>query len=73
MAKSKKTGMVWLRHRMNLLGYASLEQVASAVGINRGNLYRYFTFENRPSVALLPALCDALDASTDEVLAALEV
>jgi transcriptional regulator with XRE-family HTH domain len=74
VVKSKgKTGIDWLRARMSELGYKSLEEVAAAVGINRGNLYRYFSLETRPSVALLPDLCKALKASPAEVLKALEI
>lgn len=70
---NQKTGMDWLRARMDKLGYTSLEEVASELGINRGNLYRYFTLENRPSVAMLPALCEVFKVKTDEMLRALEV
>lgn len=78
MAKSStkarsKTGLDWLRDRMDTLGYNSLEAVAQEIGINRGNLYRYFSLETRPSVALLPDLCRALKASPAEVLKALEI
>ncbi len=51
------TGLEWLRARMDKLGYNSLEEVAQEIQINRGNLYRYFSLETRPSVALLPNLC----------------
>lgn len=68
-----KTGLEWLRSRMNDLGYNSLEEVAREIGINRGNLYRYFSLETRPSVALLPDLCKVLKASPAEVLKALEI
>lgn len=68
-----KTGLEWLRARMNDLGYNSLEEVAREIGINRGNLYRYFSLETRPSVALLPDLCKVLKASPAEVLKALEI
>ena len=67
------TGLEWLRARMDKLGYRSLEEVATEIGINRGNLYRYFSLETRPSVALLPDLCQALDASPAEILKALEI
>lgn len=72
MARKKKTGMVWLRARMHKLGYVSLEEVAQEMGINRGNLYRYFSLENKPSVALLPVISDVLSVSYEEVLTALE-
>ena len=67
------TGMNWLRQQMEILEMASLEQVAQAVGINRGNLYRYFTFETRPSIALLPDLCYALSVDVNTLLRALEI
>lgn len=68
-----KTGLDWLRDRMDVMGYNSLEAVAQEIGINRGNLYRYFSLETRPSVALLPDLCRALKSSPAEVLKALEI
>lgn len=67
------TGLDWLRDRMDSLGYGSLEAVAQEIGINRGNLYRYFSLETRPSVALLPDMCRALKASPAEILKALEI
>jgi transcriptional regulator with XRE-family HTH domain len=70
---NEKTGMDWLRARMEKLGYTSLEEVAAELGINRGNLYRYFSLENRPSVAMLPVMCGVFKVKTDEVLRALEV
>jgi len=74
MAKSKNlTGMKWLRTEMERNGYKSLEAVATEMSINRGNLYRYFTFENRPSVDMLPVMATALDTTIDDVLIALEV
>jgi len=41
--------------------------------LNRGTLYRYFTFEQRPSIDVLPALCDGLQASPLEILRALKI
>lgn len=70
---SNLTGMEWLRARMEKLGYNSLEEVAQEIQINRGNLYRYFSLETRPSVALLPNLCQALKSSPVEILKALEI
>lgn len=72
-AATKLTGMEWLRARMEKLGYNSLEEVAQEIQINRGNLYRYFSLETRPSVALLPDLCRVLKASPAEMLKALEI
>jgi len=70
---SNKTGLEWLRARMAKLGFNSLEEVAKEIQINRGNLYRYFSLETRPSVALLPDLCRVLKASPAEILKALEI
>ena len=72
-SQSSATGLEWLRARMDKLGYNSLEEVAQEIHINRGNLYRYFSLETRPSVALLPNLCNALKASPVEILKALEI
>jgi len=70
---SNKTGLEWLRARMEKLGFNSLEEVAQEIQINRGNLYRYFSLETRPSVALLPDLCRVLKVSPAEILKALEI
>lgn len=72
-AATNKTGLEWLRARMDKLGFNSLEEVAQEIHINRGNLYRYFSLETRPSVALLPDLCRVLKASPAEILKALEI
>ena len=66
-------GLAWLQARMTELGMSSLEDAAQACGINRGTLYRYFTFEQRPSIDVLPALCKGLKASPLEVLRALKI
>lgn len=65
--------MDWLQERMDALGLTSLEQVATRCGLNRGNLYRYFSFETRPSIDVLPLLCEGLDASPQDVLRALGI
>ena len=67
------TGMDWLKQRMSMLDYQSLQEVAEDVGINRGNLYRIFMLETSPSVALLPALCRTLHTPLVELLRVLEV
>ena len=70
---TKKVGMEWLLHRMDELGIASLEDAAKRCDLNRGTLYRYFTLEMKPSIAVLPQLCEGLDASPLEILQALGV
>jgi transcriptional regulator with XRE-family HTH domain len=69
----KLIGMNWLRFQMKRNGYTSLEQVAQAADLNRGNLWRYFNLLTRPSIDVLPRLAYALDVEMLEVLAALNV
>ena len=74
VAKSTKVvGLDWLYLKMEEHEYSSLQAVAEACELNRGNLYRYFAFETRPSIDLLPKLCNGLDASPLEVLVALGI
>lgn len=65
--------MDWLQSRMKELGYSSLEEAAVQCQLNRGNLYRYFNLETRPSIDVLPLLCEGLDSSPLEVLRALGI
>lgn len=71
--KKNETGLDWLYSRMEELEMSSLEEVARAAGLNRGNLYRYFSFQTRPSIDVLPSLCKALKATPIEVLRALGI
>jgi len=70
---TKVVGLDWLYRKMDEHDYSSLQAVAEACDLNRGNLYRYFTFETRPSIDLLPKLCNGLNASPLEVLTALGI
>ena len=65
--------MEWLEERMEVLGLHSLEDAAVRCGLNRGNLYRYFHWQTRPSIDVLPNLCEGLEASPLEVLKALGI
>jgi len=74
VAKSTKVvGLDWLYRKMDEHEYSSLQAVAEACDLNRGNLYRYFAFETRPSIDLLPKLCNGLNATPLEVLTALGI
>ena len=66
-------GLQWLYGRIEELGFASLSSFAKQVGVNKGNLYRYFAHESKPAVTVLPLLCTNLKASPEEVLGALGV
>ena len=58
---------------MEELGLGSLEEAATRCNLNRGNLYRYFNFETRPSIDVIPKLCQGLDVAPLEVLRALGI
>jgi transcriptional regulator with XRE-family HTH domain len=73
VTKRMLSGLEWLEDRMDALGLTSLEQAAQRCSLNRGNLYRYFSFETRPSIDVIPLLCEGLDASPEEVLRALGI
>jgi transcriptional regulator with XRE-family HTH domain len=66
-------GLDWLYARLEKLGYQSLSEFATDVGINKGNLYRYFSFESKPSITVLPALSAGLKVKVEELLRALGV
>lgn len=66
-------GIDWLYGRMAELGLNSLEETAERCNLNRGNLYRYFKFETRPSIDVIPALCKGLESSPLEILTALGI
>jgi transcriptional regulator with XRE-family HTH domain len=67
------TGMEWLSKRMETLGMSTLEEVAKACDLNRGNVHRYFNFETRPSIDVIPKLCTGLQATPMEILVALGI
>jgi transcriptional regulator with XRE-family HTH domain len=71
--KGITVGLDWLYERMEVLGLSTLEEAAVRCGMNRGTLYRYFNFETRPSIDVLPRLCKGLEASPLEVLRALGI
>ena len=58
---------------MEQLELNSLEQAAERCGLNRGNLYRYFTWATRPSIDMLPDPCKGLEAAPSEILQALGI
>lgn len=58
---------------MELVGLASLQEVAEACGIDKAALWRYFNGDVRPSIDRLPSLCKGLQVSLDELLVAFYV
>ena len=73
MAAKTLTGIDWLNGRMAEIGLNSLEEAAERCNLNRGNLYRYFKFETRPTIDVIPALCKGLESSPLEILTALGI
>jgi transcriptional regulator with XRE-family HTH domain len=61
-------GLTWFYDRIEALGFASLSDFAKQADMHKGNLYRYFSHETKPSVAVLPKLCSALEVEVDVVL-----
>jgi hypothetical protein len=68
-----KTGLEWLRARMSDLGYSSLQVTADHMGLNRGNLWRYFHHDTMPNMGLLPIMCEVLKCTPTELLKALKI
>jgi transcriptional regulator with XRE-family HTH domain len=66
-------GQDWLKHRMSDLGMTSIADLENATGINKGTLSRYFRGLQRPSIDVLPVLCQALQVSPETLLHALGV
>jgi transcriptional regulator with XRE-family HTH domain len=64
--------MDWLRATMKKRGY-TLNSLSEAVGINKGNIYRYFTQQQRPRVDVVPMLCEALKTTPATLLIQLGV
>ncbi len=69
---SPEESMDWLRATMTKRGF-TLNSLAEEIGINKGNIYRYFTQQQRPRVDVLPILCGALKVSPSALLIQLGV
>lgn len=66
-------GQAWLKLRMSELDMSSIADLELATGINRGTLSRYFRGLQRPSIDVIPNLCEALRVSPLTLLSALGV
>jgi len=69
----QKTGGEWLLARGAEMGLPTYQAIADAIGINRGNLHRYFAHENIPNMGLLPIMCDVLFCTPTDLLRALKL
>jgi hypothetical protein len=66
-------GLGWLYDRIEALGFSSLSEFAKHADLHKGNLYRYFSHETKPSIAVLPTLTKALQLPVATVLDVLGV
>lgn len=71
--KVNATGQDWLKLNMERLGIKSLQEAAEACDLDKGTLYRYFAFETRPSIDVIPKLCKGFRVSPLEILEALGI
>jgi transcriptional regulator with XRE-family HTH domain len=55
------------------LGMSSIVELELQTGINKGTLSRYFRQIQRPSIDVIPVLCEALKVSPLSLLRALGV
>ena len=61
----------WLNERMAARKIGSLDELAALTGIDKGTLSRYFRHERRPSIDMVPPLCEALKVSVETLLVVL--
>lgn len=64
---------VWLMSRMEELEIANLATLQAMTGINKGTLSKYFRHQQRPSIDVIPKLCEVLHVSPEALLIALGV
>ena len=63
----------WLAQRLDHLQLRTLDDLALRSGINKGTLSRYFRGLQVPSIKAVPALCEALEVSPNELLQGLGI
>jgi len=73
LSEKDNEGYLWLQSRMKHLGMGSIVELEQMTGINRGTLSKYFRRLQRPSIDVVPALCEALQVSPATLLEALGV
>ena len=73
MHASADQSQAWLRHRMAELDIASLDELASRCGSDKGNLSRIFRHLQSPRVDALEPLAAALEMGVYELLVRLGV
>lgn len=63
----------WLSEKMVANEIQTLDRLAALSGINKGTLSRYFRGLQVPSIKAIPALCESLNVSPEELLRGLGV
>lgn len=63
----------WLAQRMVALEIKNLDELATISGINEGTLSKYFRGIHSPSIKAIPALCQSLQVSPNELLKGLGI
>lgn len=71
--KSEQESWDWLTHRLTQLEIKSLEELSTLCGVNKGTLSKYFHQRQKPTIGVLPQLCEALQVSPNTLLVALGV
>jgi transcriptional regulator with XRE-family HTH domain len=71
--KTPEDSNEWLNNRLAELSVQGLQGLADLTGIHKGTLSKYFRQAQSPSIAVLPALCEALQVSPETLLVALGV
>lgn len=65
-----KDSWAWFVSKYEALGYKSLSQYATAVGLQKSSLSRYFHLERQIPSGTIGTLCHTLQVSPEELLTA---
>ena len=63
----------WLEETLKESGISTLAALQAKTGINKGTLSKYFRHQQRPSIDVIPVLCEALEISPEKLLVVLGV
>jgi transcriptional regulator with XRE-family HTH domain len=63
----------WLQIRLGSIGVSSLSEFAELTGIHKGTISKYFRQIQRPSIEVLPILCETLKVSPSTLLQVLGI
>lgn len=63
----------WLQSRIRELGMTGIADLEAKTGLNKGTISKYFRQIQKPSVSVVPILCEGLEVSPATLLVALGV